>query len=242
MGGVGLEVGVGVELGGGDSCVDEGNAAVAVVAEPIGVPGCDVVDSHLEVDPGDHHELALGWRQEVLAVDYEVVEGLEGEIEGKGAGGLGEGEGDLAHPVECLSLVLLQGGEGNVDGVGDVAAVDVAESLDGPLLGEGGVALVVVDGVVDVELQIVLHFGQADHVCGHAGVFLQLLNCEIVFLNLVLPVGVHGLQVLVEELEEGVGKGCAEGEDIREVLVFVAINPVLMVPVPPALQQQVSCG
>ena len=178
----------------------------------------------------------------MLAVDYEVVEGLEGEIEGQGAGGLGEGEGDLAHPVEGLPLVLLQGGEGDVDGIGDVAAVDVAESLDSPLLGEGGVALVVVDGVVDVDLQVVLHLGQADHVGRHVGVFLQLLNCYIVLLNLVLPVGVHWLQVLVEELEECVGKGCAQGEDIREVLVFVAIDPVLVVSVPPALQQQVSYG
>ena len=77
MGRVGLEVGVCIELGGGDCCVNEGDATVAVVAELVGVPGCDVVDSHLQVDSGDHYELALSWRQEVLTVDNEIMKGLE---------------------------------------------------------------------------------------------------------------------------------------------------------------------
>ena len=54
VGRVGLEVGVCVELGREDCCVNEGDATVAVVAELVGVPGCDVVDSHLQVDSGDH--------------------------------------------------------------------------------------------------------------------------------------------------------------------------------------------
>ena len=77
MGRVGLEVGVCVELGREDCCVNEGNAAVAVIAELVCVPGCDVVDSHFQVDSGDHYELALSWRQEVLTVDNEIMKGLE---------------------------------------------------------------------------------------------------------------------------------------------------------------------
>ena len=129
-----------------------------------------------------------------------------------------------------------------MNGICYIGAVDVAESFDCPFLGEGGVALVVVDGIVDVYLQVIFHFGQADHMGCQVGIFPQLLNSLVVFLYLVLPVGIHGFQVLVEELKECVGESSTQGYNICKIPIFVAIDPVLMVSVPPSLQQQISDG
>jgi hypothetical protein len=124
----------------------------------------------------------------------------------------------------------------------DAAVSDVTVPFNCSLLCECEIRVSVIEFVLVGCGEIVDDFGKHHHMGYHLWVWLKLLDCEVVAGDLLGVVCAHGAEVAVEELEESEGQDCAEADNIEEVLFLDAVHPLLVVPVAPALKQDVSSG
>ena len=80
---VGFKVSIGVILIGCDSCINEGHAAIAIIAKPRCVPYCNLVDSYFQISSWEENILSLDIRDYSGTIDDYFFEIIANKIQRK---------------------------------------------------------------------------------------------------------------------------------------------------------------